>query len=114
MWVWRDESDRITSVTGSIHRKTLDWLLAEDDWRFGSAPTPVVEAEPEPAISQQAPVEPEPPSDSPAPTAPKTYASKAEWVAFAVAKTAGSESPVSEEDAEAMTKDDLIELYGGN
>lgn len=106
MWVWRDESGRITSVTGSIHRNTLDWLLAEDDWRFGS--TPVVE--PEPVIEQSAvePVEPQ------APTAPKVYATKAEWVAFVVAKTADTENPVSEEDAEAMTKDDLIELYGGN
>lgn len=44
---------------------------------------------------------------------PKHADSKADWVAFVVAKTADGEGPVSEEDAEAMTKADLIELYGG-
>ncbi len=44
---------------------------------------------------------------------PKPYDSKAEWVAFVVASTAGAESPVSEEDAEDLTKAELIELYGG-
>lgn len=33
MYVWRDKAGRIESVTGSIHQPTLDYLLAEDDWR---------------------------------------------------------------------------------
>ena len=33
MYVWRDKTGRIESVTGSIHQPTLDWLLAEDKWR---------------------------------------------------------------------------------
>ncbi|OFB37968.1 hypothetical protein BA059_16870 [Mycolicibacterium sp. (ex Dasyatis americana)] len=108
MWVWRDSSGRIASVTGSIHQGTLDWLLAEDAWRFGA-----VEVAPAPAsapIIEQQPVEPVAHEEI---LAPKQYASKSEWVAYVVAKTADGESPVSEEDADAMTKDDLIELYGG-
>lgn len=113
MWVWRDGSGRVASVTGSIHQKTLDWLLAEDDWHFGAAPV----VAPEPVVEQlpvQPEPEPEPEQDAPVLVAPKPYASKAEWVAFAVAKSASGDVQVSEEDAEAMTKDDLIELYGGN
>jgi acyl-CoA-binding protein len=37
---------------------------------------------------------------------PADYASKADWIAYAVHKGA------SEEDAQAATKNELIELYG--
>ena len=107
MWVWRDGSGRIASVTGSIHQETLDWLRAEDEQNHvpSFAPSPVRQPEPEP----------EPVVDEPVDlVAPKHYDAKADWVAFAVASTAGSEEPVSEVDADAMTKADLIELYGGN
>ncbi|GJJ22288.1 hypothetical protein MTY414_59610 [Mycolicibacterium mageritense] len=53
MWVWRDKSGRIASVTGSIHQETLDWLRAEDEWKSRksqSAPQPTPDpAEPAPA-----------------------------------------------------------------
>lgn len=45
-------------------------------------------------------------------TKPAPYASKAEWVGWAVHVTKDSDSPLSPDDAEAFTKNDLIELYG--
>ena len=51
MWVWRDKSGRIASVTGSIHQPTLDWLRAEDEWKSRKsqpAPQPAP-ADPTPA-----------------------------------------------------------------
>jgi len=44
---------------------------------------------------------------------PKDYATKAEWVEFVVAKTAETEQPVSVDEADALSKNELIELYGG-
>lgn len=43
---------------------------------------------------------------------PATYASKAEWVGWAVHISQSSDSPISPDDAEAFTKQDLIEMYG--
>lgn len=49
-------------------------------------------------------VEPAPAADEPAPT-PTRSASKADWVTFAV------ESGMSTEDAESMTRDELVAYY---
>ncbi|WUI02104.1 hypothetical protein OHR68_09940 [Spirillospora sp. NBC_00431] len=43
---------------------------------------------------------------------PSVRAAKADWVAFAVSHSDESKR-LSEEDAAAMTKADLVELYGG-
>ena len=43
---------------------------------------------------------------------PATYASKAEWVGWAVHISQSTESPLTPDDAEALTKQDLIEAYG--
>jgi hypothetical protein len=45
---------------------------------------------------------------------PKTTDSKAEWVGWAVHKSQSTDSPITSDDAEALTKADLIELYGVN
>ena len=45
---------------------------------------------------------------------PLHTALKAEWVKFVVAKTADSDKPVSAEEADALSKADLIALYGGD
>lgn len=45
-------------------------------------------------------------------TAPPPYASKAEWVGWAVHASQGTADPLTPDDAEAFTKTDLIELYG--
>lgn len=45
---------------------------------------------------------------------PAPYASKGEWVGWAVHKSALSGDPISPDDAEAFTKTDLIEMYGTN
>lgn len=66
---------------------------------------------PEPTGAEQVATPPE--TVGPQLEVPKHYDQKADWVAFVVAKTADSSAPVSEEDADAMTKADLIELYGG-
>lgn len=44
--------------------------------------------------------------------APAKTAPKPDWVAFVVAKTADTDSPVTVEEADQMNKSDLIELYG--
>ncbi len=45
---------------------------------------------------------------------PATYASKAEWVGWAVHISQSTDSPITPDDAEALTKTDLIEMYGVN
>ena len=44
---------------------------------------------------------------------PQRVATKAEWVDYAVASCAGTDTPLSVEDAEAMTKAELVEQFGG-
>jgi len=44
---------------------------------------------------------------------PAPYASKAEWVGWAVHVSKDTATPLSPDDAEALTKTDLIEQYGG-
>lgn len=46
------------------------------------------------------------------PSQPKPAASKAEWVGYAVAVSKSTDKPISIDDADAMTKNDLIERYG--
>lgn len=43
---------------------------------------------------------------------PAPYGSKTEWVGWAVAESARRGDPLSPDDAEALTKNDLIERYG--
>jgi hypothetical protein len=43
---------------------------------------------------------------------PAPYASKGEWVGWAVHVSAHTDSPLTPDDAEALTKQDLIEQYG--
>jgi hypothetical protein len=43
---------------------------------------------------------------------PAPYASTGEWVGWAVHVSAHTDSPLSPDDAEALTKQDLIEQYG--
>lgn len=43
---------------------------------------------------------------------PAPYASKAEWVGWAVHVSKDTDTPLSPDDAEALTKTDLIEQYG--
>jgi hypothetical protein len=45
-------------------------------------------------------------------TQPAPYASKGEWVGWAVHASQKAGDPLSPDDAEALTKQDLIELYG--
>lgn len=45
---------------------------------------------------------------------PAPYASKGEWVGWAVHISQSTDSPITPDDAEALTKQDLIELYGVN
>jgi hypothetical protein len=45
-------------------------------------------------------------------TAPAPYASKGEWVGWAVHISQTTGTPLSPDDAEAMTKTDLIEQFG--
>lgn len=45
---------------------------------------------------------------------PPPYASKGEWVGWAVHVSQSTDSPIAPGDAEALTKSDLIELYGVN
>jgi hypothetical protein len=45
---------------------------------------------------------------------PAPYASKAEWVGWAVHASQSTDSPITPDDADALTKSDLIELYGVN
>jgi hypothetical protein len=66
------------------------------------APEPVPEPVVEPVVEATEVLEP-----------PKHYDQKSEWVAYVVAKTKDTDKPVSEDEADAMTKSDLIELYGG-
>lgn len=47
-----------------------------------------------------------------APDRPADYASKAMWVGYAVRVSQGTDSPITPDDAEALTKTDLIEAYG--
>lgn len=59
----------------------------------------------EPAEPEEEPT-PEPEKDA---GRPKDYDTKADWVAYAVAV----DDSLSEEDAEAMTKAELVDKYGG-
>lgn len=43
---------------------------------------------------------------------PAPYASKSEWVSWAVHISQTTESPLTPDEAEALTKQDLIEAYG--
>lgn len=43
---------------------------------------------------------------------PAPYASKAEWVGWAVHASQAAGDPLSPDDAEAFTKSDLIEMFG--
>lgn len=45
---------------------------------------------------------------------PAPYASKSEWVGWAVHISQSTDSPITPDDAEALTKQDLIEMYGVN
>jgi hypothetical protein len=45
---------------------------------------------------------------------PPPYASKAEWVGWAVHASQSTDTPITPDDADALTKADLIELYGVN
>lgn len=45
---------------------------------------------------------------------PAPYASKGEWVGWAVHISQSTDSPITPDDAEALTKQDLIEAYGVN
>jgi hypothetical protein len=45
---------------------------------------------------------------------PAPYAPKGEWVGWAVHVSQSTDSPITPDDAEALTKQDLIELYGVN
>jgi hypothetical protein len=47
-------------------------------------------------------------------TQPAPYAPKAEWVGWAVHVSQATDSPISPDDADALTKQDLIEMYGVN
>jgi hypothetical protein len=42
---------------------------------------------------------------------PPPYASKGEWVGWAVHASQSTDSPITPDDAEALTKTDLIEMY---
>jgi len=42
---------------------------------------------------------------------PAPYASKGEWVGWAVHVSQSTDTPITPDDAEALTKQDLIELY---
>lgn len=44
--------------------------------------------------------------------APPPYASKGEWVGWAVHVSQTTDSPLTPDDAEALTKTDLIEQFG--
>lgn len=69
----------------------------------GASPPPV------PAPAE----EPEPQPEPRLVERPKDHDSKADWVDYAVACTAGTDHPLSVEDASESTKAELIELYGG-
>lgn len=43
---------------------------------------------------------------------PAPYASKGEWVGWAVHVSQSTDSPITPDDASALSKQDLIELYG--
>jgi hypothetical protein len=43
---------------------------------------------------------------------PAPYASKGEWVGWAVHVSESTDTPITPDDAEALTKTDLIEMYG--
>lgn len=45
-------------------------------------------------------------------TQPAPYASKSEWVGWAVHVSASTDTPISPDDADALTKTDLIEMFG--
>ena len=79
-------------VTGSINHAELEALKGSSE---------------EGATEQVAPEpEPQPESES-EPEAPKDYATKGEWVDYAI--TQGAERG----EAESLTKQELIDLYGG-
>jgi hypothetical protein len=43
---------------------------------------------------------------------PPAYAPKRDWVGWAVQISQSTDSPITPDDAEALTKQDLIEMYG--
>jgi hypothetical protein len=45
-------------------------------------------------------------------TAPKVTDSKSEWVGWAVYASQKTDNPITPDDADALTKTDLIEMYG--
>jgi hypothetical protein len=45
-------------------------------------------------------------------TQPAPYAPKGDWVGWAVHVSQSTDSPIEPDDAEALTKQDLIERYG--
>ena len=74
---------------------------------------PRVDPEPPETVADEPVTDSEPAPEPVLVEKPKPYDSKAEWVAYVVATTVDSESPVSEADADDLTKAELIELYGG-
>ncbi len=81
-------------AVGSINYAELAALRGEGAVQAEAAPSGAAEA---------APPEPEPETSS----APKHYDAKGEWVDYAVSQGA------DRDEAESLTKQDLIEMYGG-
>lgn len=81
---------------------------------------PKTETAPEREEDEQQPApeavepEPEPETEPGEVVRPKDYAPKPEWVRYAVAVTADTDNPLSEWDADDLTKTELIERYGGH
>ncbi|MFJ5143305.1 hypothetical protein [Streptomyces sp. NPDC088707] len=102
-------AESVRPLEGSPEAVELEQLAADpaSGWR-AVADEPPAPVEPDPPVVPiepvvpVAPVEPEPLVERPA-----KGAAKAEWVAFAVLQGA------EQAEAEAVTKDDLIKVYGG-
>src|SRR5690349_21111100 len=130
MFVYRDEKGRITEVRGSVHEAELQRLRDEEKWvdvEKASGETGVDSALLGPdqdlidALEEQkqpGPPLPEPESqvvgESPAEDeeveeveVPSTHEAKAVWVDYAVSQG------YDREEAEAMTKADLVETFSG-
>lgn len=73
--------------------------------RTAAAPKASPEPDPVPKADQESTPPPTPPAEST--ERPKDYDNKPEWVEYAVSKGAGRD------EAEGLTKPELIELYGG-
>lgn len=63
---------------------------------------------PAPADKDKGPAQ----NDHAAPERPARVAPKDEWVAYVVAKTEHTDSPIAHDEADAMTKAELIKQYG--